>query len=241
VDPRIGQPVDDIISSTVVAPDAVDAGALATAFSVMKPAESEQLARSIPGVEYLLVKKDGARITSPGWKAYAVAGVLRPPVTLLPAVAGSGEWDPAMELTIHVDVARPFGFAKRPYLAAWVEDENRHEIRTLALWYGKPRYLQDLRAWMRAEQGVSSKIASNASSISSATRGPGKYTIDWDGKDVDGRYVKAGNYTVYLEVAREHGTYQLMHQEIDFNETPKQVVFKPNTEVDAATFDYHHR
>jgi len=146
-----------------------------------------------------------------------------------------------MLLTIHVEIARPFGFAKRPYLAAWVEDPNRAEVRTLALWYGKQRYLEDLRAWFRAQRNAPVQVASNANSVSSATRGPGKYSIDWDGKDASGKYVKAGKYTVYLEVAREHGSYQLMHQEIDFNDTPKQVVFKPNTEVDSASFDYHQR
>jgi hypothetical protein len=46
---------------------------------------------------------------------------------------------------------------------------------------------------------------------------------------------------VFLEVAREHGTYQLMHQEIDFSGIPKQVSFQPNTEVESASFDYHRR
>jgi len=242
VDPRTGMPADDVISSTVIARDAVDAGALATAFSVMKPKESELLAKSIPGVEYLLVKKNGERVESPGWSSFAVAGILRPPVALLPAAAASaGEWDPSMILTIHVEIARPYGFAKRPYLAAWVEDPRRVAVRTLALWYGKQRYLSDLRAWSRAQRDSSFEVSSSASSVSSATRGPGKYTIDWDGKDSTGKYVKAGKYTVFLEVAREHGTYQLVHQEIDFSGTPKQVSFQPNTEVASASFDYHRR
>jgi thiamine biosynthesis lipoprotein len=246
VDPRTGLPADDVISSTVIASNPVDAGALATAFSVMTPAQSEQLARSIPGVEYLLVKKDGQRVESPGWHSYAVAGILRPPLqgiaALLPAAAATGDqWDPSMLLTIHVELARPFGFAKRPYLAAWIEDPNHVAVRTLALWYGKQRFLSDLRAWSRAQRNASSQVASSASSVSSATRGPGKYTIDWDGKDAAGKYVKEGKYTVYVEVAREHGTYALLHQELDFSGTPRQVTFQPNTEVAAALFDYHRR
>jgi len=241
VDPRTGMPDDDVISSTVIARDAVDAGALATAFSVMKPEESDQLARSIPGVEYLLVKKNGERVESPGWSSFASAGILRSPVALLPAAARMDEWDPSMMLTIHVEIARPYGFTKRPYLAAWVEDPHRVAVRTLALWYGKQKYLSDLRAWSRAQRDTSFEVSSGASSVSSATRGPGKYTIDWDGKDSAGKYVKAGKYTVFLEVAREHGTYQLMHQEIDFSGNPKQVSFQPNTEVASASFDYHRR
>lgn len=231
VDPRTGMPADDVISSTVVAPDAAEAGALATAFSVMKPAESRKLAQSIPGVEYLLVRKNGERVASQGF-----AGIVRRTSGILafPAAA-TGTWDPAMELTIHVELASPFGFTKRPYLAAWVEDADRVTVRTLALWYRKERYLQDLRAWYRARGN------DPRPTVSSATRGPGKYTIDWDGKDNAGNYIKAGKYTVFLEVAREHGTYQLMRQELDFNGTPKQISFPANTEVASASFDYHKR
>jgi thiamine biosynthesis lipoprotein ApbE len=231
VDPRTGMPADEVISSTVVAPDAAEAGALATAFSVMKVTESEKLAQSIAGVEYLLVKKNGDRVASREF-----AGILRPKSGILPfAAAAEGEWDPGMELTIHVELANPLVYAKRPYLAAWVEDGKRSAVRTLALWYRKERYLDELKAWYRA-QGNDARP-----SISSATRGPGKYTIAWDGRDNAGKYVKAGEYTVFLEVAREHGTYSLMRQALDFNGTARQVSFPSNTEVAAASFDYHKR
>ena len=67
VDPRTGQPADNIISATVVAPNATDAGALATAFNVMDTSESIRLAKTLPGVEYLIITRAGQRITSPGW------------------------------------------------------------------------------------------------------------------------------------------------------------------------------
>jgi len=44
VDPRNGQPANDILSATVVAPNATDAGALATAFNVLSIADSKALA-----------------------------------------------------------------------------------------------------------------------------------------------------------------------------------------------------
>jgi thiamine biosynthesis lipoprotein ApbE len=238
VDPRTGMPVDDVISSTVTAPNAVDAGALATAFSVMKPEDSERLAKSIPGVEYLLVKRTGERLASPGWNLLAAATpAQRLPFALVPAAAGGDEWDPGMALTIPVDLARSFGFAKRPYLAAWIEDAKRANVRTLALWHGKPRYLDELRAWWRTQHGSPSQTG--ASSVSGATRGPGNYTIDWDGKDSAGKFVKAGKYTVYLEVVREHGTYQLMKKEMNFDGTPSQAQFPANTEVAGSSFEYH--
>ena len=71
VDPRTGMPVDEIVSSTVVARNPADAGALATAFSVLSPEESQQLAATVPGAEYLLVKDNGETIASSGWASLA--------------------------------------------------------------------------------------------------------------------------------------------------------------------------
>ena len=71
VDPRTGMPADQIISSTVIAQSPATAGALATALSVLTPEESARLVASIPGAEYLLVKKNGERIVSDGWSSFA--------------------------------------------------------------------------------------------------------------------------------------------------------------------------
>jgi thiamine biosynthesis lipoprotein ApbE len=50
VDPRTGEPTSQMASATVVAPDAVDAGALATALCVLSPDEGEALAMQTAGV-----------------------------------------------------------------------------------------------------------------------------------------------------------------------------------------------
>ena len=52
VDPRTGEAAGEVLSATVIAPKAVDAGALATAFCVLTPRESARLAATVPGVEY---------------------------------------------------------------------------------------------------------------------------------------------------------------------------------------------
>jgi FAD:protein FMN transferase len=38
---------------------------------------------------------------------------------------------------------------------------------------------------------------------------------------------------------REHGTYQLLHQEMDFNGSPKQFQLPGGIEIASATIDYH--
>jgi hypothetical protein len=242
IDPRTGAPAQDVVSSTVIASNPADAGALATAFSVLRPSESAKLAASMPGIAYLLVKKNGDRFTNGEWRAYQVAAVTKPAVsrTAFAAAAPAGFWDPSMELTIDFEIAQPRGFAKRPFVAAWVEDANHFQVRTIALWYQKDRYLTEMKSWYRSDRMRAMAEGKDiVRSVSSATRGPGKYSLKWDGKDNAGRTVKAGKYTVYLEVAREHGTHQLMKKEFDFNGTPDKETFPGNIETASATFDYH--
>ena len=53
------------------------------------------------------------------------------------------------------------------------------------------------------------------------------------------RLIVEKKYVEALEVAREHGTHQLMKKEFDFNGTPDKETFPANIEVASTTFDYH--
>ena len=250
VDPRSGQPVDHVISSTVVAADAAEAGALATAFSVLTPEQSRSLAAKLPGVEYLLVEKDGKRVASDGWRALeaprkaaprlAAGFAAKPSPVAGEQNAAEGMWDPSFELKVNLELARISGArARRPYVAVWIEDKDKFPVRTLGLWLEKTRWLPELRAWTRDNRVRTQAQGKDiTASVSSATRPAGKYTLKWDGKDTAGKLVKAGTYTVCIEVAREHGTYQIIRQEMDFTGVPKQVQLTANQEVAAASLDY---
>jgi hypothetical protein len=129
--------------------------------------------------------------------------------------------------------------ARRPYVAAWIEDKDKFPLRTIALWFDKTRWLPELRAWNRDDRMRAMAEGNDiTASVSGATRPPGKYTLKWDGKDNAGRPVKAGKYTVCLEVAREHGSYQIFRQEMDFMGVPKQIQLPANQEVAGASLDY---
>lgn len=242
VDPRTGRPVDHVISSTVVAADPTDAGALATAFSVLTPAESLRLAATIPGVECLLITRSGERITSPGWKALEVSAPARPAAPMV-ATSAVQAWDPSFELLVSFELANITGFSyRRPYVAVWIEDKDRFPVRTLALWYQKPRWLPDLKAWTRGDRlRALAEGADLTGSVSSATRPAGKYSLKWDGRDNQGKPVKPGRYTVYIEAAREHGTYQLMRQEMDLRGVAQQATLPGNDEVATASISYRKR
>ena len=60
LDPRSGEPVDGVVSATVVAATATEADALATACVVLGSGEAMALLGSLPGVEGLLVSRTAA-------------------------------------------------------------------------------------------------------------------------------------------------------------------------------------
>jgi thiamine biosynthesis lipoprotein ApbE len=241
VDPRTGQPTSHILSATVVARQPVDAGALATAFCVLTAEESGDLAATIPGTEFLLITAEGKRVESPGWGQYratqprlTAAAKPAPPPSPAPQPA-----DSEMELNIAFELAKIGGGARRPYVAVWIEDKDRFPVRTLALWYHKPRWLPDLRSWYRDDRIRAAAEGHDISaSIASATRPAGKYTLKWDGKDNAGKPVKPGKYTVNIEAAREHGTYQIMRQEVEIGGKAVQYQLPGNQEISSATVDY---
>ena len=145
-----------------------------------------------------------------------------------------------MELTVSVELARLDGRARRPYFAAWVEDADKFPVRTMALWFQRERWLPELRAWYRSDRLRAMAEGTDITrSVSSATRSPGHYTLQWDGKDNQGKLVKPGKYTVYIECAREHGGYDLFHREIDFNGTPAKAQLPGGSEIASAALDYH--
>ena len=248
VDPRAVQSTGHILSSTVIAPNAETAGALATAFSVLSEQESAELARQIPGVDYLLVTSEGRRVSSLGWAGYQLPGLRA--VAYAPSApkaakvsTAAGMWNPAYELAIGIDMPLPTDARyRRPYVAVWVEDADHFPIRSIALWTQSPRYIPELKAWYRDDQIRNLSEGTDLSrTISSATRPAGHYTVTWDGKDNEGKPVKAGKYTVMIEATREHGTYQLERREMNFTAQAEKIDIPAGKELGAVTFDYRKR
>ncbi len=135
---------------------------------------------------------------------------------------------------------------RRPYLAVWVEDRDGHAARTLALWLQTrqpgPRWHADLKRWYREDKDRRQADATNLiETVSRPTRPPGKYSVTWDGKDDHGKPLGPGSYTVCIEAAREHGTYQLIRKEVTIGDKPFAEELKGNVEVKSASIEYRRK
>jgi hypothetical protein len=204
----------------------------------------------MPDVQCLLITKHGRRLNSKHWKELeapttqpAPAGSAGALFVTEPGASGGPVWNSAFELIVNLELSRIEGQrAKRPYLAAWIEDEDNFPVRTLALWFAKPKWLPDLKSWSHSDRFRALTDATDiARSVSSATRSPGRYSLKWDGRDDHGQLVRPGRYTVVIEAAREHGTHQVMRQEMDFSGTPQKIELKDNVEISSASLDYRRK
>ena len=164
-----------------------------------------------------------------------------------PASTAAPKWDDRFELAVDFEIAAQQGYRyHRPYVAIWVEDSAGKPVRTLSVWVNTtgrgPRYIRELRRWFMAERDQADAGGPDLiATVSSATRLPGQYTVTWNGRDDRGNVVEQGTYRVVIEAAREHGTYQLMQQELKLGATPVAADLAPNEEIGRARVEYRHR
>lgn len=230
VDPRNATPVDHIISATIVSDDASEAGALATALNVLDKEASLKLLKDFPEVAYLIIDKKGDVVKSDNWNAMLVSS---------PAPANIRTTNNGYELVVSLELALIAGQRiHRPFVAVWIEDEAKKPVKNIAIWYNKDRWLPDLKNWFRV-YGMDYKSENGpVKSTTGATRSAGKYTLKWNGLDDNGKAIKPGNYTVNIEVVREHGTYQIISKKINFNSKAQKYTFPANDEVASASIEY---
>lgn len=161
--------------------------------------------------------------------------------------AVAAAWDDKWQLEVQFEIAQPEGGRyHRPYIAVWLEDQDDIPVKTLCLWVQNsgrgPRWIPDLRRWFRGERVRQLADSGNlVDTLSSPTRMPGKYKLTWNGLDDQGRKVKQGKYTLCIEAAREHGTYQVMRKAITIGRQPFHADLGTNVEIKSASVDYRSR
>lgn len=236
IDPRTGWPADNIVSATVIDKDAVTAGALATAFTILSPEQCKQLAAHYNGLAYLLVDKQGKIYTSDTWAGTVPAST----ENLLSNDFNLDQgWNKGYSLQIDLEIARVAEqFVHRPFIAVWVQDANQKPVKLLSVWFNKPKWLRDLREFFKNYGANFSPGAFSMSAAAGATRSAGKYSIVWDGKDEAGNYVPPGTYSIQIEAAREHGTYQMMSGNIECGKKATTISVPGNIEIAGVTLSY---
>lgn len=203
IDPRSLRPMASEVSATVVARDCLTANAVATAAAVLGRDASREFTRRY-ALESLVLDGATARPTSTTLSSGGAAGAALQPMAAAAGDTGAsaGAWPEGFQVSINVSLKAPSGGRyKRPYVAVWVESEDLKIVRTLAIWGDRDRYLPDLSHWWKAADGDEAIIRR----VSRATRQAGNYTLAWNGLDDRNAPVPAGNYTIWVEVNREHG------------------------------------
>jgi thiamine biosynthesis lipoprotein ApbE len=252
-DPRIGLPADQVESATVIAKCSADADALATILNVLAPEEGLRLVSSLADTECLIVGRSGELFRSPGWHHYERPSSEPPALSAKenpPKNEARGTWNPDFELVVHFEINQPNaegGRYRRPYVVVWVEDKNGIPIRTLLLFVsqtgaGPDQWLPDLKRWYRGEEARRmTDTIDLVRTMARPTRPPGKYSVTWDGKDNHGRLLDRGEYTVSIDAAREHGTYQGIHRQVNLADKPFAEELKGNVEIRSASIEYRRK
>ncbi len=200
LDPGTGQPAPSR-QAAVIAANATQADALATALAVMAPDEGLSLAEAIPGAEALILEA-GRRYETSGWAACQAAAPL-------PA-----DFKVSVRYVLpKVDVAN----YRKPYVLVWVTDAEKNPIKTLLILGSKKDYQEDNYVWWRR---YGRKQPAQIDTLAKPTRPPGTYSVGWDGTDEAGKRVAQGRYIIHIEAAREHGGHAYQTIEVDLGGKP---------------------
>ncbi len=176
-------------------------------------------------------------LVSASWKVIEIHTYPQELTSMVTAPQKDYEAGHEFELAIDLELARFEGRSLRPYVAIWVENEKAEPVRTIALWFNNYKWLPDLRRWY-SKNFEKTQEAEYIDAITGATRPAGKHTIIWDAKDDNGNLQESGKYTVYIEVVRERGTYQLIRQHFELNDMPQRFDLPAGTEVSSVTIEY---
>lgn len=140
--------------------------------------------------------------------------VLKPVMSILLAGVFAGRAQ-AADMTVTVTIPRiDTAEYHRPYVAVWLEDASRKDIRDIAVWYEQDKadnegkkWLKDLRQWWRLS-GRSQDEPQDA--VSGATRATGTHTVNVPASSAALDGLPPGNYQVVVEASREKGGHELV-------------------------------
>ena len=137
----------------------------------------------------------------------------------------------------------------RPYVAIWIEREDRSVAANLAVWYdskegkdaksGKAepgaKWLTDLRQWWR-RGGREQTLPIDG--VSGATRPAGQHQLRFDGGKAPLAGLAAGSYKLVVEAAREAGGHEAVSVPFAWPPaSPQHLSAQGEHEIGAVKFD----
>jgi len=242
LDPHTGLPSPHLASASVITAETASANALAVILSLMPVPEALAFAEK-HGAQCLLITQDGTPHRSPAWPEHTVT-LASADVDSDAEAANQLQAPPPgpeikAELTLHFEFPPQ---SKRPYIAAYISDDDGYPVRTLLLWIvqgsKREKWLPDLRHWYKDDK--TRRLVDGTDLVetrSSATRRAGAYSIVWNGMDDHEQPVPAGSYTLVLDAAREKGTRQVIKHSFDWNGTAFTTDLPSNTEITRARLE----
>ncbi len=167
--------------------------------------------------------------------------------SLIPGAVFAANLNVSVELP-RIDVAE----YHRPYVAVWLEREDRSVAANLAVWYqikkaamqgaGQPpnpqggaKWLPDLRQWWRRS---GRDLQMPVDGISGATRAPGEHVLNFDSSKGPLANLPAGQYKLVVETAREDGGREVVNIPFQWPaRQAQQLTAKGETELGAIKLD----
>lgn len=240
LDPRTCLPAELTLSVSVVSTSAVDADALATSVSVLGPVDGLALVETLENTECCIVTASGEVVTSSDWPLQTLG---RSPQQLV-AKEETAKKEYGLFVDFTIQRSSQGGRYRRPYVAMWLEDAEGFPVKTEVLWMQTeqpgPRWHRDLTRWYRNDRlRKTVEDVELIGTISGATRGPGEYKAHFDGTDNLDLPLAKGKYTLCLEVAREHGTYQIIREPFEWGDQPiAEKKLDGNVEIGAMSYRF---
>jgi FAD:protein FMN transferase len=216
------------LQAAVIARNAEDADALATALAVMPARDGLALIGAIPGAAARIVDARGRVFRSENWSAFE--SDVRP---MLTPVSGA-PWPSSFAVSVSYEVPRVSGTTK-PYIAMWVSDPNGNVVRTLLVIGDEARWRElNYIFWRRIERANGARVRAMAR----PTRAPGRYNVVWDGLDDAGLPAGQGQYNLNIEVNREHGSHIFQAIPLNLSGAPVQANTEARSEIGAVVVSY---
>ncbi len=126
------------------------------------------------------------------------------------AMLGAGS-AAAQDLSVEIEIPR-INAAEyhRPYVAVWIARPDHSVAANLAVWYlmedtaegHGETWLKDMRQWWRR---TGRQLEMPVDGVSSATRAPGRHTVQVSGQDPRLAALEPGEYVLNVEASREVG------------------------------------